>query len=190
MCWGLCTRVAGPHLPLLSQGWSFLEEGALERRYHFPSSLQFCYFSYCYACIPGLLRLWCQAGWLFSFCLKHHKTREAFISQENTYKSVNACRPENCSVKTNTVEHALIGTGLRLSARKTKFTLMFCTSSDGENCLLASVLCRQELSSLEAIKNRPPCRWAWQCFVWITHLQHMLCYFCWLLQCLRDFLEN
>ena len=67
---------------------------------------------------------------------------------------------------------------------------MFCTSSDGENCLVDSVLCRQELSSLDAVKHRPPCRWRRQCLVWITHLQLTWCYFYRLLQPNEDFLGN
>lgn len=87
----------------------FTGEEALERGYHFSSSQEFCYFSYCRACISGLLRPLHQTSWQFFFCLKHRRAGETFVSPENTCKSMKACRPENCSVRTNTVERALIG---------------------------------------------------------------------------------
>ena len=66
---------------------------------------------------------------------------------------------------------------------------MFRSSSDGENCLLDSVFCRQELSFLDAIKHEPPCRWLWERFVWSAYPQNM-CYFCRLHQPKKGILGN
>lgn len=139
--------------------------------------------------IPDLPSLWHQAGWLFLFCRKHRKVRGAFVSPENTCKSMNACRPENCPVKTNTVERALIGTPLRSPPGKLNSSPR-CSALAAMGRIALYILSsadRSCLSSVAAVEHRPPCWRERQCFVWIVHLQLLLHYFRWLLQPKEDF---
>lgn len=111
MHWVLCTWVVWLPLPFLGQ------RGGYQGRGHERGTSFLAFWDSVTSLLP-CLNPWpplslMPGSWLSFFCPIHRKTREAFVSLENTCKSMKACRAENCSVKTDTVESALIGTRLR-----------------------------------------------------------------------------
>lgn len=167
----LCTRVAWPHLPFLVREGGFRGGGTLEREVPlFQLSRNSVNFS-CYVLTSPPVFFGTSlmlARLAVFFCLKHRKTREAFVSQKTLHMMCDLQSRVHC-VKTDTVESALIGTRLRPPVWATKFfASMFRSSSDGENCLSDSVLVVGTVF-LNAIKHRPPCLWVWRRFMWITY---------------------